>query len=869
MVSRWLRRVVLGVCILHVPAFAHAQPAERIDAQNLIPPKLKADSPATYPEEALRDHVHDTVVVDLVLEVGTAGDVRSAVVDRPAGHGFDEAAIAAAKKLVFEPASRGGNPVAAKIRFSYTFAPPPARLLGRIARQVSDAPIPNARVVVRDARGAMHETTTAADGSFRIDGLPFGQAHVEVEPPPSTDGTPSRFKGTSSDETLEPGEETALTLRLASVAIEPAAPADKGAGTTPDEAPLEVRVRGERPPREVTKHSMSRQEMFQSPGTNGDALRSLQNLPGIARPPPFSGQLVVRGSAPNDTQFFVDGTNVPIVYHFGGLSSVVPTEALDKIDFYPGNFGTQFGRGMGGIIDIGLRNPNADGKWHAMFQLDSIDVRTLVERSLGGGWSFFAGGRRSYFDAWIKLLAPSGITTAPKYYDYQVMVRKEFSPDHDLRFVFFGSDDSFALFGSGNGGGNFALGGNLSAAISFWRAQARYQNKLTSSTRLSAVVATGQDRVQFGFGEDYADIKTMPVSGRLEIAQRIARFLTANAGMDILTTPYEVTVRFPRPEKPGVPGGGVGSPPLIAKNDDNLYTPGAYLELEVVPKAGTRLVPGIRADYTNQTGDWTYSPRIAARQDLNRESGRRTTAKGGIGYFYQPPSPFELDPIFGQGRTLISNRSAHISAGIEQELGAHAELSVETFYKKLDHLVAQDNGNRGDGRIVGTETLLRWKNDPKLFGWFAYTISRSERRDDPTETLRLSQYDQTHILTVLASKGWDPGLRFGARFRFVSGGLYTPNSYGGGVLDTDRGAYQPVTTLPPFNTRLPPFHQLDLRFEKSSYVNHLGKVTAYVDVQNVYYYSPVQGVVYNYNYTTSRPVRGLPTLSIIGARVDF
>jgi TonB family protein len=840
--------LVLGQNSVTRRALAQAdQPAE---ASAVVPPRLTTDSPAKYPAAARRE----TVKVDLVLDVDVNGAVTNAVVDRSGGPGFDEAALEAAKSLKFEPATRGARPIAARIRFSYTFPPPTARIVGRVMRIASDTPIAGATVVVRDAAGVDHPTTTAADGSFRVDGLPHGPAHVHVEA--------ARNQPTDSDEDLAPGEETALVLRLSPVpAPPPAEPAAPGA-----EPVEEVRVKGERPPREVTKRTISRDEVFSSPGTNGDALRAVQNLPGVARPPPFGGQLVVRGSAPGDTQTFIDGTSVPIIYHFGGLSSVVPSESLEKIDFYPGNFGAQFGRGMGGIIDVGLRDPNADGKLHGMLQVDSIDIRMLVERALGKGWSFSASGRRSYFDVWLKLLAGDGITSAPRYYDYQLMVRKELGRDHDVRFAFFGSDDRLAIFSRETSGGDFILGGNINAAINFWRAQIRYQNKLASNTRISAVTAIGQDAVTFGFGEDYVVLDATPISLRTEIAQRFARQFTANVGIDVIDTPYDVTARFPRPEKPGVPGGGIGAPPLITKNKGHVYTPGAYGELEITPIKGTRIVPGYRADYTGQTKEWNHSPRVVVRQDIPH-SGPRTTVKGGVGLFYQPPSPFELDRIFGQ-RPLVANKSTHYSVGIEQELIGHAELSVEGFYKDLTRLVVQDELNGGRGFVYGSETLLRWKNDPKMFGWLAYTISRSERRDGPGEDRHLAPYDQTHVLTVLLSRAWGDGFRVGGRFRFVSGALYTPNAYGG-VFDADRAAYQPIGTLPLYNARLPPFHQLDLRFEKRMKTPPFSNVTAYMDMQNVYYNRAAEGLQYTYNYTRSRPIQGLPQLAIIGVRIDL
>ena len=58
----------------------------------------------------------------------------------------------------------------------------------------------------------------------------------------------------------------------------------------------------------------------------------------------MSGQLIVRGAAPTETLVFVDGIAVPNIYHFGGLRSVIPVGMLDGIDFYPGNYGPEYGR---------------------------------------------------------------------------------------------------------------------------------------------------------------------------------------------------------------------------------------------------------------------------------------------------------------------------------------------------------------------------------------------------------------------------------------------------------------------------------------------------------------------------------------------
>lgn len=829
-----------------------ATPAKAQQAASLVPPQLETDPGVSYPPEALKERFTETVTVTLVLELDAQGAVRKATVAEPRGHGFDEAAIAAAQGLVFEPARRDGTAIAAKIKFQYVFKAPPPKLDGRAATQASDRPLEGASVVAKDANGVEHSTTTAADGTWEIrDELPPGPVHVTITAPGK--------QPAEANESLSPGEETTLVLRLASEAAPPAVDVDAGVVE-------EVTVRGERPPREVTKRTLGKEEIEHIPGTNGDALRSLQNLPGVARPPPFSGALVVRGSAPEDTNIYVDGTNVPLVYHFGGLSSVVPTELLDKIDFYPGNFSTQYGRGMGGVVDVGLRNPSAE--YHGMAQIDLIDLRALAEGPiLNTGWKFLIAGRRSWFDLWLGPIlksTSSSTSTTPRYYDYQAMIERDFNSHSSFRLLFFGSDDALALVNSSPSSSNPTFGGDVGFHTTFWRIQARYQNKFTSSTELRMTAAFGTDSVDAGFGSNSYNVTTHPLSTRIELSQKVARWLTGNVGVDLVYEPYDLSLQLPPRTVAGQPSGGPGQLPIQSNTSSSLFLPGAYAELEMTPMRGMRIVPGVRADYDSATRSWDIGPRVNARQDLTT-SFPRTTIKGGAGLFYQPPNPLETDPRFGQA-ALSSNRSTHYDVGMEQELTRNVELSVDAFYKSFDNLVESGSGNSGSGRAYGLEWLLRYKPDEHWFGWISYTLSRSERRTSDTAPLQPFELDQTHILTMIGSYKWGRGWQLGARFRLVSGDLYTPTTYG--AFDSTVGSQLGVAAVPAYGSRLPLFRQLDVRIDKTWTFN-LWKLSAYLDVQNILNTGNAEGVSYNYNYLQSSRVNGLPILPSLGLRAEF
>ncbi|APR78596.1 TonB family protein / TonB-dependent receptor [Minicystis rosea] len=806
-----------------------------------------------YPDKALQERFFETVTVTLVLEVDASGAVRKATVEAAQGHGFDEVAVAAAEKLTFEPALRDGSPVAARFKFRYVFPPPPARLVGRVALLSSDAPLRGVLVTARAADGTERTTETAADGSWSIADAPRGPVHVTVT---LADHAPE-----TADAELTPGEETRVVLRLAPQ--KPSAPAPD-AGAPPA---LEIQVRGERPPREVTKRTLEKEEIALIPGTNGDALRSIQSLPGVARPPPFSGQLIVRGSAPEDTSIFVDGTLVPLVYHFGGLSSVVPTELLDKIDFYPGNYSTLYGRGMGGMADVGIRDPKKDGL-HGMAQLDLIDARLLVEGPIAKtGWNFLAAGRRSWFDLWLgPVLKSTGasVSTVPVYYDYQLMLQHDFNQRSSFRVLFFGSDDAMALVNQTPSASNPTFAGGFSSHTSFWRVQARYQNKITDSTQIKVMAAVGQDSNDVGFGSNFFNTSSIPISGRAELTQKVVRGVTVNVGLDVNYSPYTLHVRLPAPRRPGVPSGGPLDMPIDSSDSGARFQPGAYMEWELVPWSGARIVPGVRLDYSSATQTWDVSPRINMRQDLTR-GFPRTTLKGGVGLFYQPPQLLETDPTFGQ-KGLSSNRALQADFGVEQELHRQVDLSVDVFYKYLDRLVTQGAGNTGRGLAYGGEWFLRYKADDRFFGWLSYTLSRSERSAVPSDPFSPFQYDQTHVLTVLGSYNFGGGWRLGARFRLVSGNPYTPN--GEGAYDATAGVVQAAPAYPANGARLGLFHQLDVRLDKT-WTFKWWKLTAYLDIQNIYNRQSPEGVSYNYNYTQSTTVGGLPILPSFGLRGEL
>jgi TonB family protein len=791
---------ITALALLVTTNAAYAQEPEATPATAaLTPPKLVKAAQPEYPKSKLESG--ESAVVALVLTLDETGQVTDATVAESAGDEFDQAAIAAAKQLGFEPAQKAGKPVAAKIPFRFQFE----------AKAPEPAPVP-----------------------------------VNVPVPAPTVPTPPPA----------------------------AAPSEADA--------LDIDVAGERPPREPTQRTLSAEEITKMPGTNGDALRSIGSMPGVARVGAFDGLLVIRGSSPRDTQVFIDGTAVPLIYHFGGLSSVIPSEMLERIDFYPGNFGPQYGRATGGIVDAGVRSPRKD-KIGGLLQVDLIDARMIVEGKITKDTRFMVGGRRSWLDTWLKPAlkeAGVGVTTAPVYYDYQAMIEHDLTKDTTVRLFAFGANDRMELTLNAPDSRDPAAGGRAGLSESFWRVQGRIDTRPTDNLRWTTTLAVGGGTTDTTIGNMYLNLDMLSVQGRSDVRAKLGSFATAIAGLDVQYDSYDGGYRFPPTdfESGGDIGPVFGQRMVEIRGKASVTRPAAYGMFELSPVSSLKLLPGVRADYDEGTKRWTADPRIGARWDVH--SGfPRTTIKGGAGIFHQPPEPYESVEPFGNDG-VKSESANHYSLGFEQELARPLELSVEGFYKDLRGIVvsapssdstanAVTYQNVGVGRSYGSEFLLRYKpvkGENGFFGWLAYTLSRSERADAKGADFYRYDYDQTHILTALGSYKFGRGWQIGGRFRYVTGSPYTPEI--GGTVDYDAGTYAPVSSLTRNGERMPAFHQLDLRIDKT-WKHKDGAFSVYLDVQNAYNHQNTEGINYNFDYSKTAATRGLPILPIVGFKGEL
>jgi len=840
---------------------AYAQETPDAEKQPLItPPKLIRFVEAAHPEAD--DEEPTEAVVELDIVVGRDGLVTEVSVARSAGEAFDEAALAAARQFVFEPARKDWEPIAARIRYRYVFelkAPPEEMttgwLSGTILLAEDDSPAGAVPIEVANERGELvRELVSGSNGAFVVTDLEPGKYEVNI--------LGGEYGDLEAEEELAAAQVTQVIYRLGAKKRA----AYGGFGET---AVIEA------PPREVVKRTIDKEELTRIPGTRGDALRAVELLPGVARPPFGIGLLIVRGAAPQDSESFIDGIPVPLIYHFGGLTSIYNSYMLEKIDFYPGNFSVRYGRRTGGILEVTTRDPARD-RVHGVAEISVIDTFITLEAPLTDKISISGGLRRSLLDLIFPAVAPDdlGVRQAPVYIDYQFKLNFLPTKRDRVRISAYGSNDRLELVLEEAAGDDPAIRGDTELGTSFYNNQIDWTRRVGDKVDQELAFNVGPSKISFKLGDEFRLEGTfIQTYGRGEWRYQITDKVRLTTGLDVYTAPVDLVYVGAQPDAGEGAGSQQGSlagrDQVFAEVDTTVFRPGVYLESGLRLGKITELILGLRMDYFSDISSFAVDPRLTTIFTVAEDM----RVKLGVGVFSQPPEFQESDSTIGNPN-LDPIKAVHLGAGWEYDAVPGFRFGVEGFYKYLwDRAISTPNGEApfyvtgGIGRIYGAEfsVNMRPKTDRHYFGYLSYTLSRSERKDGPLEPWRLFDFDQTHIMTAAFVYNFPRNWEIGGTFRLVSGNPNTPVV--GSIYDALNDVYIPIDGR--VNTlRNPLFHQLDVRIQKK-WIFEGWRLAVFLDVRNAYNQQNQEGIIFNYDYSQQTPLLGLPIIPALGIRGEL
>jgi TonB family protein len=800
------RLVVLAVAFALTPAVVRAQGVPApVEERRSAPRLTKEPRLVTFVDAEFPTEEKRSALVKLAITIAADGKVRDVSVMESGGAAFDVAAVAAARRFVFAPAEVDGKPASVKIAYSYSFTYEP----------------------------------------------PAPRSPSLESPPPTPAPVPAP----------RPAEE--------------------------------VIVRAPRKRPEVVSTQVSSEEARRVAGTQGDTLKVVQNLPGLARPAFGSGQLVVWGSAPEDTRVYVDGVEIPALFHGSALRSTMNADLVKSVELVPGAFGAEYGRSLGGLVRVESRELPATGV-HGYAGADTLDASAMVSGA-SGRLRAGAAGRVSYLDDVMRAASAPDVGDyfpIPKYRDYQAKASLALRDKESVDAVLLGSDDELRRAIPST---DPARVRSQTTSLTFQRLYLRYARTLEGGGRVDVTPFVGFDRsdVESQFGDNPAklDIRSWRYGVRAAERLRLGDGIALTVGADVAGSASAVS----RAGSLNIPAreGDItvfGQPPGDDYASDdwtaNIVDVGPYLTADLTLGPVT-VTPGVRVDgflietsrLTPRVGetpaiglthmDGVFEPRLAARWRAHP----RFVVIGSIGQYAQSPAPEDLSAVFGTPRLGLS-KATHATLGEALSIARGLSLEVTAFGKQLSDLVvrsrlttpklAQALVQDGEGRVYGVQMLLRQELAAGFFGWAAYTISRSERRYVGDNAWRLFDYDQPHVLTIVLSKEQGPWT-FGARFRYARGLPRTPVI--GSFYDARGDQYQPIFG-DQNSIRLPDFFQLDLRIDRSFTLGDT-RLIIYLEGQNVTFRQNKEEFIYSDDYSRRGTISGLPTLAVLGARVEF
>lgn len=867
-------------------------------------PELVTFVEAQYPEDLVKKGVEGTVTLELL--VNESGYVDSVNLIKGIEPQLDNNAMEASKRFKFSPAVADGEPVAVLLQYEYRFSINETvdsiadiiNFSGTLLEKGTRTPISDAIVIAAFSDSSSDTSLPLPFGHYikkigAIEGQHLDEDKIVTESDSQGKFSFYSLPACSIEITvIIPGYNVFKTKETISKTEEIVARYYIQRQSYSD---YEIVVYGKAEEKEVSRRQLSIQEVRKIPGLGGDAIKVIQAMPGVARPTLGMGQVIVRGSPSWDSRYFLDGVQLPQLYHFGGLKSVYNSEALESIDFYPGGFGTRYGGAVGGVIEINGRKPKSD-RIHGQVDISNVDGSLFLEGPVNEKVSVLVSGRRSFIGEFISLATKLAkdqfpATVSPFYWDYLARTDFNFSKNNHLYFSLFGSRDSMALIFPDMRAGSEEIdeardrmGMNITfhTAITGW--DLSLSQRWKNSLRLSLMYARSDMSI---FGIVRQNENDLGFHFRDQLTYKLNDQLSFNTGIDAELVLVDLALVIP------------GSKDIFIKDTTENWLfgiVGAYLNLEWKPSERLQLIPGIRYDHFPELAYkgsiapefWNYqkfnndrgysgepSLRINGRYNLNDNH----TLKAAIGNYSQTPQPLGqvIHEVWGEP-SLHATKAAHYVTGYEWQVTDLINSDIQFYYNKQWDIpeFAQENDvendyrklwvSNGKGRMYGMELMLRHLQSEKFFGWISYSLSRSERYDREEKKWVVYNKDQTHNVQVLGSWHLKKNYDLGFRMRYVTGDPKTPVIYA--IEDENFGYFKPQPGKTN-SSRMDPFFQLDLRMDKK-FIHSKWIHSFYVDLQNIswFFYKSPEMEIYNYDYTDKTTFSMFPMLAT-GMKAEF
>lgn len=723
---------------------------------------------------------------------------------------------------------------------------------GRVYDKTSNKPLAFATVFID---GTSKAVTTDLDGKYTFTDLnpalyTLGATYVGYEPQYKYEVQVSSGRNATVDFAMQASSTNLETVEVV------ASPYSKS-----KESPVSMR-------------NISAAEIYRNPGGNRDISKVIQSLPGVATTVSFRNDIIIRGGAPNENRFFLDGIEVPNINHFatqgssGGPVGMLNVNLIREVDFYSGAFPVDRGNALSSVFNFKQVEGN-DEKLHGTFMVGSSDMGITLDGPIGKKSTFILSARRSYLQFLFKALA---LPFLPTYNDFQFKNTINLNKKNKLMILGLGAIDDFELNKEVNDNvtdsniydrNNYILG-NIPVNTQWnYSIGAKWQHFREHSFQTYVVSRNHLNNESVKYANNIEDPQNLILNYKSQEIENKFRFehnysrngwkINAGAGYQFITYKNNTFNKL-----------AIGDS-VRAVSVASTLNMGKYALFGQVSRSfldnRLSLSVGVRTDFSDYSAKLSnpltqLSPRFSFSYSLTE----KWSINGNIGRYYQLP-PYTLLGLRNASGNLVNKQNGvayiqcdHAVSGIEYNPTKYARITVESFYKQYNHYpfsltdsisLANLGGNFGvigneattsisKGRSYGLEVLIQQKLSSSIYGILAYTFVRSEFQDK-NGTYIPSAWDNGHILSLTGGKKFKRNWELGIKFRLSGGAPYTPYNIQRTALKTVWDiTRQGVPDWDQINSkRLPLFHQLDFRIDKKWYFKSWA-LNIYFDVQNVY-----------------------------------
>ncbi len=622
------------------------------------------------------------------------------------------------------------------------------------------------------------------------------------------------------------------------------------------------------------------QQMKSLPSFMGetDILKSLQLLPGVQSGTEGSSALYVRGGGPDQNLILLDDAPVYNAGHLLGFFSIFNADAIKNVELIKGGFPARYGGRLSSVVDIRMKEGNMK-KLNVEGSLGLISSKLMVEGPiLKDRTSFIVTGRRTYIDYLAQPIV-RGVTTEYNknglfFYDLNAKVNHIISEKDRLYLsVYNGKDEYYNdvlpyeyLYDgviykeqskSSLSWGNLTSSAKWNHQINektFGNLAFTYSNyNFTVKDFQESIVVTDTSTTTKMYSIRYlsgirdfalkADIDYMPNPSHFIKFGLLSTFHTFQPGVNTVNieesnTNINDSTSGPNPVRALETG--------IYFEDDYQFNERLkanfglhYSSFLVDKKFYHSLQPRVSVRYL-LPDDWIAKASFASMQ---QNIHLLTNSSIGLPTDLWVPSTSSIKP----------QQSKQVAAGISRTFRRNYLISVEGYYKWMNHIIEYTEGatylnsnsnweekvTSGKGNSYGMEILLQ-KKEGRTKGWIGYTLSWSNRTFPDInygETFPY-KFDRRHDISIVLMHKLDDKWDFSAEWVYGTGNAVTlatikfPGPDGWEIQTFDkRNSY-----------RAADYHRLDVSFTRSKETKwgtsswNLGMYNVYNRKNPFYYY---------------------------------